>query len=108
MPEEHRGDIILAHLWTAYLYAFCGGVRHPGLYPGPDHRQFHLRKDTGHLQKCLCHRVELIAPAINGNAPQDFQPQVLALDDDIFKVPAELESLLIYNFDALEGVSTCR
>ena len=58
---------------------FCVG--HAGTHSGPDHGKLQLSEDTGHLQKCLGHRIGVTAPAVHGNATYNDQAKRLALDN---------------------------
>ena len=105
MLVEDCRDAVLRGMGSAYLFAFALGVCHPGLYSGPDDGKFQFGKHCAHLNECLAHRLDVPVPAINRDAAEDFQTQMLRLDDvDDF---AELlcASAQTRDFTAYDGIS---
>ena len=105
MLIEDGGNIVLCRGSSADLLPFALGVRHAGLHSCPDDGQLQFRKHRAHLYKGLTHRVYIPVPAVYGNAAEDFQTQMLRLDDvDDF---AELlgASAQTRDFAAYEGVA---
>ena len=81
MPQKNGGDIIPGYTWPANLPALGFRILHTTAYPCPDDAQLQLREHRAHLDERLTHRVNLSCAAINGDAPDDYQPEPLLLDD---------------------------
>ena len=81
MAEEHGGNIVCGCLRSADLGSLGLGICHPRSDTLPDDTQLQFGKHPGHLDKSICHRVDLTIGAINGNAPHNHQPQMLRLDN---------------------------
>lgn len=81
MLIEYRRNVVLCGVRSADLLSFALGVCHAGLDSGPNDRKFQFCEDSAHSQKCLTHRVYVSVPAVYGDAAEDFQTQMLRLDD---------------------------
>ena len=81
MLVEYRRNVILCRVRSADLLSFALGIRHAGLHSGPDDGEFQFSEDRTHLNEGLAHRLDVPVPAINSDASEDFQTQMLGLDD---------------------------
>ena len=81
MLIKYRRDAVLRGVGSAQLLAFFNGVGKARTYASPDDGQFQFGKHRTHLYKGLAHRVYVSVPAIYGDASEDFQTQMLGLDD---------------------------
>jgi len=80
VAEEHGGNIVYGCLWSADLCSLGFGVCHTRPHTLTDDTQLQFGKHTRHLDKGVCHRVDLTVGAIHGDAPHNHQPQSLRLD----------------------------
>lgn len=85
MPKKYSGNIVRRCRWSANLRPLGFGVCHARPHTLTDDTQFQFGKHTRHLNKGVCHWVDLPVRAIYGDAPYDHQPQPLRLDgfDDL-------------------------
>lgn len=88
MPSLKRGKVLIEDRWnivfcgglTAYLFALGLGVGDARPHARPYEGQFQLIEDGRHLKEGCAHGVHIPIAAINCDAAQDHQPQVLLLD----------------------------
>ena len=78
---EYCRNVILGGVRSADLLSFALGVRHAGLDSGSDDGQFQFGKHCRHLDKGLTHGVYIAGSAVDGDTSEDFQTQMLRLDD---------------------------
>lgn len=81
MLEEHSRDTILRCLWPADFLAFDFCVGHARFHAGADHGEFELAEYSCHLQKCLAHGISLTVTAVDGDAADNLQAEMLFSDD---------------------------
>ena len=79
VPVKHGRNVILCGWPPADFLALRLGVSHAAFDPRPDDGQLQFGKDGAHLDKGLAHGIDLPVPAIDGDAPDDDEAEVLAL-----------------------------
>ena len=108
MAEEHGGNIVCGCLRSADLGSLGLGICHPRSDTLPDDTQLQFGKHPGHLDKSICHRVDLTIGAINGNAPHNHQPQMLRLDNFDDLINAATEAALDITQQICSGVTEAK
>lgn len=81
MLEEENRDIIPGHLWASNMLALGFRILQTTPDSRSDHLKLQLREDTSHLEECRGHRIDLTAPAVDGDATDDLEAQMFLLDD---------------------------
>ena len=75
MAQERGGNIICRHLRPPDFPALGAGVLHARTDALADDPQLQLRKDARHLNKRICHGIDLSAGAVHVDAADDAQSQ---------------------------------
>ena len=81
MAQEGCWNVLCGHWWSPDLGALGLRVCHTAFDAGTNHLEFKLGEDACHLQEGGRHSIEFPAAAINGDAADDDQAQMLVLDD---------------------------
>lgn len=74
-------NIILSCQWSAYPVSLFPGVYHARLHSGSDDGKLQFCEYSRHLNEGLAHGVNVASATINGDASNNHQAHMLALDD---------------------------
>ena len=81
MLVENRRDVILGGVGSANPASLLLGIRHARLHSRPDDGKLQFSEHSRHLNEGLAHWINVTLATVNGDATNNLQAHMLALDD---------------------------
>ena len=81
MLVENRRDVIFGGVGSANPAPLLLGIRHARLHSGSDDGKLQFCEHSRHLNEGLAHGVNVTLATVNGDATNNLQAHMLALDD---------------------------
>ena len=81
MLVENRRDVVFCGVGSANPAPLLLSIRHARLHSGSDDGQLQLCKHSRHLNEGLAHGVNVTLATVDGDATNNLQAHMLALDD---------------------------